>query len=131
MPGRYAICRSILQARRKFAVLALGAVLLRALIPLGYMPGNALAGEFVVLCPTGLPAAIAQTLHDGHLHHEPAVDMDQECPIGNALQTAALPAPLPAAIVTGDRVRYDAAESVTPPYRAPVRQYPIRGPPLI
>jgi len=62
---------------------------LRALIPLGYMPGNLLAGEFVVLCPTGMPMEVMRALHHDHHDSEQAVmDVDQTCPIGLALQPA-------------------------------------------
>ncbi len=72
-------------------VLVLGVLMLtlRALIPLGYMPGNLLAGEFVVLCPTGMPIEVMQALHQNHHDSEQAVmDVDQTCPIGSALQPA-------------------------------------------
>lgn len=78
--------------RRIAAGLALTGLVARALIPLGYMPGNLLAGEFMVLCPSGLPANIAHALHD---HHDAAttitIEADKTCPIGAALQYAALP----------------------------------------
>ena len=69
-------------------VLVLGLVV-RSAIPLGYMPGNLLAGEFMVLCPTGVPAELLQALSGHHAHHEMStVDIDRECPIGSALTPA-------------------------------------------
>ena len=66
-----------------------GCLLVRALIPLGFMPGNALAGEFFVICPAGLPAAVAERLHLGHEQHsQTVVDVDRACPIGSALNVA-------------------------------------------
>ncbi len=39
--------------RRHTATLIALALLLRAAVPLGYMPGSVFAGEFMVLCPAG------------------------------------------------------------------------------
>lgn len=76
--------------------LALAALLLRALIPLGYMPGNLLAGELAVLCPVGMPPAVMHALHHGHHEaDEDVVSTDQACPIGTALQPAWLPGEWP------------------------------------
>ena len=75
-------------------MLTLASLLLRALVPLGYMPGNVLAGEFVVLYPVGLSADIVWLFHAEHgAHHEQLIDMDAGCPIDTALQAAALPTP--------------------------------------
>lgn len=78
--------------RRVMTKAAIAGLILRALIPLGYMPGNIFAGEFMVLCPSGVPASFTMAL--GHHHHgqdTTAVDADQTCPIGTALQHAWLP----------------------------------------
>ena len=48
------------------------------------MPGDALQGEFFVLCPSGLPTGIAQALHAGHdAHADTVLDADRDCPIGS------------------------------------------------
>lgn len=110
------------------AALAL-ALLLRMAIPAGYMPGNVLAGEFMVLCPEGLPAAVLQSLHKGHGHHDtPTLDADSACPIGTALQAAAPPSaaplPLPQAIPPRLAVSHGTvAERIT------TRRYDSRAPP--
>ena len=68
--------------------LVLGLVL-RSAIPLGYMPGNLLAGEFMVLCPSGVPAVMLEALSGHHAHHDMStVDVDRDCPIGSALTPA-------------------------------------------
>ncbi len=73
-------------------VVGVSILTLRALIPLGYMPGNLLAGEFVVLCPTGVPAEVMRALHgDHHDHEQPVMDVDKTCPIGSALQPVWMP----------------------------------------
>ena len=81
--------------------LLLACLALRAFIPLGYMPGNALAGEVAALCPSGSAAtyAVLQTLSPQHHHHDNhhghlrdgGVSVEQTCPIGSALSTAVLP----------------------------------------
>lgn len=76
------------------ACLVLAALAVRALIPLGYMPGNLFAGEFMVLCPTGMPQSMFASGH--HEHHESgdeSASAEQACPIGSALQHAAVPMP--------------------------------------
>ena len=66
-------------------------LLIRALIPLGYMPGNALKGEYMVACPAGLPAATVTKSHHKHgKGGEKAVGSNRACSIGKALQSAAL-----------------------------------------
>ena len=83
---------------RRLALASLLALAMRALIPLGYMPGNVLAGEFMVLCPTGLPAGFL--VDAGHQHHSShdshdtgMVDADRACPIGTSLKYAAAAPP--------------------------------------
>lgn len=63
----------------------------RALIPIGYMPGNLLAGEIMVMCPAGSAATIAMLQHEAnhqHAHHNGDSETrsaDETCPIGTAL----------------------------------------------
>lgn len=67
----------------------------RSLIPLGYMPGNLLAGEYMVLCPSGGGAMFlddaaahrhsAHTAHDSNAPHEQVAGVDERCPIGSVL----------------------------------------------
>ena len=67
--------------RRRFATLLLPALLLRALIPFGFMPLTGVGGLTIGFCPGegALPAALAaanvKLLHaaqTGHLHHDHA-----------------------------------------------------------
>ena len=108
----------------------LAALMIRAVIPLGYMPGNLLAGEFMVLCPTGLPASFA--LSAEHHHHgddAPMMDAERACPIGGALQQALLPTGA-ASVASLDRFR---PVGVTPPANPvpihPPARYHSRAPP--
>jgi len=63
---------------------------IRSLIPIGYMPGNLLAGEYMVMCPNSGAAALAGNHH--HDHDDRSVNVDETCPIGSALTVVALPA---------------------------------------
>lgn len=93
--------RSTMMACTRKSILILAGIVclgLRALVPAGYMPGNLLAGEFMVLCPSGMQADFVQQLHpdqgvhDTHsAHDQGVVDADTSCPIGSALQLAVLP----------------------------------------
>ena len=72
-------------------LLMLGAVLvLRAAIPVGYMPSAAGTGLLVELCPEYLPSGFMKSLagHEGHDHdgHE---EGGHQCPVGHLLLSAA------------------------------------------
>lgn len=78
------------------------ALAMRSLIPLGYMPGNLLTGEFMVLCPSGGGALFlgdgAAHRHASHAGHastanpEQIAGVDARCPIGSVLLSGAAPA---------------------------------------
>jgi len=113
-------------------VLVLGALLIRALIPVGYMPGNLVAGEFAVLCPTGLPDEIAHLLHQGHHDDgEQQVDMDADCPIGAALKLIAIssPASIDATTIHQSWYGVPGSDVASPANRR--RNHLIRGPPSV
>lgn len=119
-------------ARKSVLILA-GAVCLslRAMVPAGYMPGNLLAGEFMVLCPSGMQAEFVRQLHPGHgTHDQNVVDADTSCPIGSALQPAFLPADEYPQAVSINLPRYT-AEILHRLFAAtPLRRYRSRAPPL-
>ncbi|KAA9132565.1 hypothetical protein F3N42_04920 [Marinihelvus fidelis] len=94
--------------------IALACLLVRAMVPAGFMPGDLLAGQFAAPCPTGFPAAFftdepgqpAQAHHHDHGQAQDRGDgddtpldaqsLDNACPLGSALQAAAaLPEVLP------------------------------------
>ena len=110
--------------------LGLATLALRALIPLGYMPGNLLIGEFAVLCPEGVPEEVMQILHRGHHDHDAdVVNVDQSCPIGSALQLAWLPAPEPDLLIpdsVSDRIEFYPRVTYREIHK---RRYEPRGPP--
>ncbi len=81
---------------RKPALLLVAALLLRAVIPAGYMPAAAGSGLWFELCPDGLSAEFAEMLagDTGHHHHgnadgENTGDDDHQCPVGHMLLSAA------------------------------------------
>jgi len=76
-------------------VLLLAMLLLRAAIPVGFMPAAVGSGMLVVFCPDGVSAEFMQFLagdaggsHD-HLEHGSADDDTHQCPIGHLLLSAA------------------------------------------
>ena len=120
-------CR--LTFRRWAAGLALAGILVRALIPLGYMPGNVLDGEFMVLCPSGLPANVVHALH-GHHDADAALELDRACPIGGALQYAALPTDVVDAADPESHPLFIAHEPGVFRGTKPLRLFRARAPPL-
>jgi hypothetical protein len=78
------------------ASLLLATLAVRALLPMGYMPGNLLAGEFAKLCPVASAATFellsSNTTHQHH-HDESGKELpsvDSACPIGSSLFSDAL-----------------------------------------
>jgi hypothetical protein len=75
----------------------LATLAVRALLPLGYMPGNLLAGEFAELCPVASAATfelLSSTNTHQHHHGEPGEKLPSvgiACPIGSSLFFDALP----------------------------------------
>lgn len=84
-------------AARAALCFALGALLLRLLVPVGTMPAALAGGWFLQLCPDGLPAeTLARLLGDSHHHHHHAVESGERsatpvrCDLGAALSGDAL-----------------------------------------
>jgi hypothetical protein len=115
------------------ALLLSVALLLRAVIPAGYMPSSS-GGLLFEFCPDGIPMEFMQLLSgdSGHSHnhgaHEDSGQAAHQCPIGHMLSSAAAfddhwqaeallapPAPI-------DRSIYEFAARFRPPYLS-------RGPP--
>lgn len=117
--------------RRIAAGVAIIGLLARALIPLGYMPGNLLAGEFMVLCPSGLPGRVGASLHHHHETSETAFDADRTCPIGAALQYAALPTDVVEADLSAGFRQAPPAEPLTLHDLKPLRVFRARAPPPV
>ena len=92
--------------RRIATSLLVATLAVRALLPMGYMPGNLAAGELAELCPVA-SAATFQLLGSAaeHSHHHgddsDAISVDTACPIGSSLFFDALPT-LPSALELQD-----------------------------
>ncbi|MBU1189009.1 MAG: hypothetical protein KKC01_08260 [Gammaproteobacteria bacterium] len=137
--------------------LALVAMLIKLVVPAGFMPGNLLAGEWLTVCPQGLPAGLlAQSPHHhgagsdvadsatGHADHEngqkdghkggqedaqaDAQDHQPLCPLGSGFAMAAASGQSP-----------DCCRSATtlppspvrlPDYAAHTYSYHARAPPV-
>lgn len=117
---------SSLRRQPLLLTLLLAAVLLRGLLPLGTMPGQAADGGFsIVLCTA--QGAVVQALDAG----APSADAGMDCPYGFALSMGVLPLP-----ATADMPRHSAHQ---PPSALPARPvlaatrgaYPVRGPPTL
>ena len=83
----------VVRARRNALTLLLAAMALRAIIPVGYMPGS-LGGELLFeMCPEGMPTAMVQALGGKHHHgggdDEAATPGLEQCPMGHLLTPAA------------------------------------------
>ncbi len=85
---------------RYTGLLLLGAaLLLRAAIPVGYMPSAAGTGLLFEFCPENVPAGFMQMLagdHGHHSHHD-SHDDNHHCPVGHLLSSA---------IAVGDPVQF-------------------------
>jgi hypothetical protein len=121
------------------AALLLGTLAIRALLPLGYMPGNLLEGKFAELCPVASAATYAllpqDESHQHHAHHGHATDgndysMDSACPIGTSLLADVLPG-FDVQILLGAGPEVFHQLSTTRGYLARFESYyPARAPPL-
>ena len=112
--------------------LAVLALVVRAAIPLGYMPGNVFAGEFMVLCPTGIPAAFMEAI-TGHQHGHGGhtIDADRDCPIGSALKPSWAPNDHQVSALDVTVARFDTPTPDTLSLRPASRQYHARAPPIL
>jgi hypothetical protein len=100
------------QALRSFAVrsalrLALGALVLRLLVPVGTMPAALADGWFLKLCPDGLPVeTLARLLGESHHHHHhPGAGEAKSSPVRCDLGAA----------LSGDVIKPDLDVAVFPP----------------
>lgn len=95
--------RSLSERPSMLRQLALLAMLFKLVMPAGFMPGNLLAGEWITLCPQGLPPGLL----DQAAHHHgagsevdhgqtddntrnTAADHQQLCPLGSAFAMAGM-----------------------------------------
>ena len=123
---------------QKLTAVLLAGVLLRAVIPAGYMPAAPGQGLLLELCPSGLPAGFASMVgdhaghtghHSGHTAHEDDA-ASGDCSMGHILSLAFIDTaevPDPDSLPPADIVATVSLAPVTP-----TRQYAYapRGPPL-
>jgi len=70
-----------------------GLLLLRAIVPAGYMPGSLERGTWFELCPEGLPVAVIAAFAGDHHHHATGDGPSSavgDCSFGDLLNTAAV-----------------------------------------
>lgn len=121
--------------RRTATHLLLATLALRALLPIGYMPGNLLAGELAALCPVASAATFelldSSAAHEHH-HGESGKELPSvggACPIGSSLFFDALPSvatPLDLAVQPQQQPRAVSDRSYVATFH---RIYPARAPP--
>jgi len=79
--------------RRKALALLFVTLVVRASIPVGYMPGSLQSGSLFEMCPDGLPAAMVRAFaghhHHGGAHDEATSDGSEQCDFGHLITPAA------------------------------------------
>jgi len=103
-------------------LLVLAAVLvLRAIVPAGYMPGSMDGGPWFELCPDGLPVTLVNAIGGHHEHHAEANNGNSlaDCSLGDILSAAAIPSDPGADAI---------APRMVPSNLTPVRQAVVHGP---
>ena len=89
--------QQITQRWLNFPAILLGAVLLRAFVPVGYMPAAPGQGLLFELCESRLPASFTTVL-EGHAHHGDHSAHEEhsafgDCSFGHILSGASIDAP--------------------------------------
>ena len=123
-------------AHKKLLMMLFAALALRAVIPLGYMPGNLAAGTLVEMCPDGMPAGFVELLggqhhHGGHDANSDSASASIEyCSMGHLLA--------PTAVAAGEPAILDIPRQFRPPtyFQRETRPgefvaYLSRGPPVL
>ena len=104
-------------------VLLLAALLLRGLVPLGFMPGQAQGQPGLVLCtPQGYVTLAGEQT-------PAAAEPAQDCVFGLALNRAGLLPTLPALDLPASAPASLGSPQSLSLHRTPTRPYPARGPP--
>jgi hypothetical protein len=119
---------------RNSLLLLLAAMALRAIVPVGYMPGS-LGGDLLFeMCPDGMPAAIVQALGGEH-HHGGGDDGSttssvEQCPMGHLLTPAAPPSETIEVVAQAHAPTFNAVPHIVATTATPV-PYQSRAPPVI
>lgn len=127
--------RTIRRFRYLAGIAVATALMIRALIPVGYMPGKLLDGELMVMCPvaSSLTLELLRS-HDLHPHHHgdagtEATSIGLACPIGSSLFSDVLPAATPDGAPPRLPERYRTVANAGTHLAMPLRLYPARAPP--
>ena len=126
--------KKVANIRRNTLILLLAAMALRALMPVGYMPGSLSSGLLFELCPDGMPAGFVQAL--GGQHHHGAGDDDaaahsfEQCTTGHLLAPAAITSSAPATLDLPDQPALSTIPRLLVT-AAPRVAYSSRAPPVI
>ena len=132
---------SALHHRRWFTGVALLALLLRVLVPTGYMPAALDSGWYLSLCPHGMPdpAAVAALGHAGHgAHHDhtqqghdhDAAQGPDHCELGSGFALSAIVAAFASPVALAPALSTIYTYSLPFLARAQTRYYDGRAPPL-
>ncbi|MCK5326934.1 MAG: DUF2946 family protein [Woeseiaceae bacterium] len=115
------------------SLLLLGGMLLRAVIPAGYMPASMGSGLLFELCPDGLPSGVsfASVGHDHAGHHgDSGKSASDHCDLGHLLSGAVIDASsLDVAVAAISPETVDWAIATTP-MRVRTPAYSPRAPPF-
>jgi hypothetical protein len=138
------LIQAVFNHRRRLASLAMLAMLLRVVIPSGYMPSSLADGWYLQFCPDGIPSAVMALLigDDSHHHHHhgdmadamksgsesDSASMFNQCDIGGGFASAFIPqaVELPVGTVIRSYVIYFRFST---PTSSPSHHYLARAPP--
>jgi hypothetical protein len=113
------------------SVALLAAFVLRATIPIGYMPSAVADGLPFVLCPDNLPASFAALVEGPGHHHDHGTDdanVVDQCDFGDLISAAAVPGDVQVAAPEPQATIYHIPESRAYIQRNLLRAF-ARGPP--
>ena len=127
------------RCRRALASVALLAIILRVLVPAGFMPAPLSDGWYLSLCPQGHSSAAVTALPDEgghHLHHAIAESgkhspqqMAEQCELGDAFAGAVILDAIVLAIASSYALALLFTILPAAPVRPIIRLYDSRGPP--
>jgi hypothetical protein len=119
--------------RGHFAVLALVAVVARALIPTGYMPAMVDGHVQLVICEASMGAGVAHHGHHGHHDHQGQTHgaADSPCPFALSGGAAPLPELATTTLATAAVASHSLFIPSAPIPEAPARYTAPRGPPSL
>jgi len=133
------VVTSALNHHRWIAGVALLALLLRVLVPAGYMPAALASGWYLSLCPHGMPnpaavAALGHSMHHDHAQHGHDHDAAQgpdQCELGSGFALLAMVAAFASPVALAPVLAIVYTYALPFLARTHARFYDGRAPPLI